>query len=52
MLLVYNIFVVVVFVFIEVIGFDVFDIFVDLYYWFDYFSKRKNLFVEYLGFCD
>ena len=38
--------------FTEATGFDVSDILVDLYYWFDHSSKRKNLLVEYSGFCD
>ena len=38
--------------FTEANGFDVSDILVDLYYWFNYSSKRKNLLVEHSAFCD
>ena len=38
--------------FTDATGFNVSDIVVDLYYWFDHSSKRKNLLVEYSGFCD
>lgn len=38
--------------FTDATGFNVSDILVDLYYWFDQSSKRKNLLVEYSGFCD
>ena len=33
-------------------GFDVEDMMVDLFYWFDYSTKRKNKLVEYAEFCD
>lgn len=33
-------------------GFEVDDMMVDLYYWFDYSTKRKNKLVEYADFCD
>ena len=33
-------------------GFDVEDMMVDLFYWFDYSTKRKNKLVEYAQFCD
>lgn len=33
-------------------GFDVEDMMVDLYYWFDYSTKRKNKLAEYAEFCD
>lgn len=33
-------------------GFEVEDMMVDLYYWFDYSTKRKNKLAEYADFCD
>ena len=33
-------------------GFDVEDMFVDLYYWFDKSTKRKNELSDYCEFCD
>ena len=33
-------------------GFEVEDMMVDLYYWFDYSTKRKNKLAEYANFCD
>ena len=33
-------------------GFDVEDLLVDIYYWFDYSTKRKCKLVEYTDFCD
>lgn len=33
-------------------GFDVEDTMIDLYYWFDYSTKRKNKLAEYAEFCD
>ena len=33
-------------------GFDVEDIFVDLYYWFDKSTKQKNQLSEFCDFCD
>lgn len=33
-------------------GFDVEDMMVDLFYWFDYSTKRKNKLAEYAEFCD
>ena len=33
-------------------GFDFEDMMVDLYYWFDYSTKRKNKVAEYAEFCD
>lgn len=33
-------------------GFDVEEMAVDLFYWFDKSSKRKNVFKEYCNFCD
>ena len=35
-----------------VTGFDVEDMMVDLYYWFNYSTKRKNKLAEYAEFCD
>lgn len=33
-------------------GFDVEDMMIDLFYWFDYSTKRKNKLAEYVEFCD
>ena len=33
-------------------GFEVEDMMVDLYYWFDYSTKRKNKLAEYADFCN
>ena len=33
-------------------GFDVEDLMVDVYYWFDYSTKRKSLLAEFTEFCD
>ncbi|KAK3698610.1 hypothetical protein QZH41_014592, partial [Actinostola sp. cb2023] len=33
-------------------GFDVEDLMVDVYYWFDYSTKRKSVLAEYTEFCD
>ena len=33
-------------------GFDVEDLLVDIYYWFDYSTKRKCKLAEYADFCD
>ena len=33
-------------------GFDVEDLLVDLYYWFDKSTKRKNGLLEFCEFCD
>ena len=33
-------------------GFDVEEFVVDLYYWFDKSTKRKNMLQEYCQFCD
>ena len=38
--------------FSEVMGFDVEDHCVDVFYWFDKSSKRKNILKEYYDFCD
>jgi len=35
-----------------VTDFDVEDMMVDLYYWFDKSTKRKNGLVEFCDFCD
>ena len=36
----------------SIIGFDVEDMMVDLFYWFDKSTKRKNKMAEYCTFCD
>ena len=33
-------------------SFDVEELLVDIYFHFDYSSKRKNLFAEFCSFCD
>lgn len=48
----YNVVVKGVIVFVDVIGFDLEDYCVDLFYWFDKFIKRKGILKEYCEFCD
>ena len=38
--------------FTQITGFDVEDHCVDVFYWFDKSSKRKNILKEYYEFCD
>lgn len=39
-------------VFSKINGFDIDELLVDVYFHFDYSSKRKNLFAEFCDFCD
>ena len=36
----------------EAVKCDLGDMAVDVYFWFDYSSKRKNLLAEFCQFCD
>ena len=38
--------------FVKVIKCDVGDMAVDVFFWFDYSTKRKNLLAEFCQFCD
>ena len=38
--------------FVEAVKCDLEDMAVDVYFWFDYSSKRKNLLAEFCQFCD
>ena len=38
--------------FTAVTGFDVEDLVVDIFYWFDHSTKRKSKLAEYTDFCD
>ena len=38
--------------FTQEVGFDIEEVVVDLYYWFDKSTKRKSLLEEYCCFCD
>ena len=38
--------------FSDAANFDIEDILVDLFYWFDHLTKRKNSLADYTEFCD
>ena len=38
--------------FTQEVGFDIEEVVVDLFYWFDKSTKRKSLLEEYCCFCD